>query len=165
MNEKALDAAKHAVTQKFGIYQPDARTIVPAGPIHAVVETAIEAYLAALPDDDGLVKGLRYDAKALRTPAHDPTTALARFVMFGDKGEPSVSKENLETADRFDQAADALEAARGRTEHELPKEPPTAVFMAVDAAIHEHWPNSRRMAKGVYEAIRISLAAAPEPPA
>ena len=64
-------------------------------PIPAI-GAAIEAYHAALPDEDGLVKRMRHDAKALRTPSRfDP-----------------VVPDNPELARWLDQAADALEAAR-----------------------------------------------------
>ena len=86
MNEKALEAAAETLRGALGWY--DSRL--------ERARACIEAYHAALPDEDGLVKRMRHDAKALRTPSRfDP-----------------VVPDNPELARWLDQAADALEAAR-----------------------------------------------------
>ena len=118
LNKKALEAAALAICAVFK-EEPEGKRVFQNLDGEVVTETflarnqdaaaaAIEVFHAALPDDeDGLVKGLRHDAKALRMPTwHLP-----------------VHPDDLEAADRFDKAADALEAARAKLGIDKPRVP------------------------------------------
>jgi hypothetical protein len=55
------------------------------------------------------------------------------------------------------------EAQGGETiEALLPEEPSEAIIRAVDKAAHEHWPNARKMAVGMYAVIRKAALRSPD---
>jgi hypothetical protein len=62
----------------------------------------------------------------------------------------------------FAKARAAIAKAAVGLEMALPEEPSDAVIRAVDKAAHEHWPNAKQMAIGMYKVIReAAIAKAP----
>lgn len=60
--------------------------------------------------------------------------------------------------------SDAVARASQGSGVELPEAPSDMVIRAVDKAAHEHWPNARKMAVGMYKVIRdAALASASQP--
>lgn len=99
--------------------------------------------------------------------AADAILAAAPAPQAVDVGGASEKHRN-DMADKIMQQSIEIGALKSRlcNASNLPEEPSDAVIRAVDKAAHEHWPNARKMAVGMYKAIReapVSTAdAAPE---